>query len=93
MVIHLDQLLPVGSSDTTRRPGTGRTAYVAVGSLPIRSCFSWGLPSHGVTPVLVSSYLTVSPFPTLAEARIGRLLFCGTFRRSPGAVVNGQHPL
>ena len=63
MVIHLDRPLPTGSSDTTRRPDAGRIAYVAVGSLPIRSCFSWGLPSHGVTSVLVSSYLTVSPFP------------------------------
>lgn len=63
MAIHLGQPLPTGSSDATRRPGTGRTACVAAGSLPIRSCFSWGLPSHEVTPVLVSFYLTVSPIP------------------------------
>ena len=89
MVIHLGALLPIRSSDTTRRPGASRTVYVAIESLPIRSCFGWGLPSHGVTPVLVSSYLTVSPIPTC----VGGLLFCGTFRRSLGAVVNGQPAL
>ena len=53
----------MGSSDTTRRTGASHAVYVAVERLPIRSCFSWGLPSHEVTSVLVSSYLTVSPFP------------------------------
>ena len=63
MIIHLGPLLPVGSSGTTRRTSASHTVYVAIERLPIRPCFCWGLPSHEVTLMLVSSYLTVSPFP------------------------------
>lgn len=61
MIIHLDPPLPKDSSGTTRRTDASNTVYVAIERLPIRPCFSWGLPSHEVTSMLVSSYLTVSP--------------------------------
>ena len=37
------------------------------GDPSIWSCFGWGLPSQPVTRLLVSSYLTVSPLPWIAN--------------------------
>ena len=41
---------------------------VSFARFSIWSCFNQGLPSQGVTSLLVSSYLTVSPLPVLKQA-------------------------
>lgn len=68
MIIHLDQPLPVGSSESTRKPRCGSHLETSedVSRLLICSCFGWGLPSQRVTSLLVSFYLTFSPFPAPA---------------------------
>lgn len=67
--IYLGQRLPVASSDQPEssrasNPRTGRKQSVHPS---VRSCSEWGLPSQPVTRLLVSSYLTISPLPGLAN--------------------------
>ena len=80
-IIYLGPLLPMGSSDT---PGGGTGSPI---SLPIRSCSRWGLHSHIVTYMLVSSYLTFPPLPSKA----GRYISVALSLESPPLAVN-QHP-
>ena len=58
MIIYLGHLLPNSSSDTTREH-IGPMHF----SSPIWSCSRWGLHSHTVASVLVSSYLAFPPLP------------------------------
>lgn len=67
-IIYLDPLLPVGSSDTTRKQ-----SGPLFSCFPIRSCFRWGLHSRRITPALVSSYLA---FPTLLQSKSNIICFC-----------------
>ena len=65
VIIHLDELLPVTSSNlpgSLCRADIIRAVTGPKNSL-IWSCFEWGLPSQPVARLLVSSYLTVSPLP------------------------------
>lgn len=49
-------------------------------------------PAPGIAVGAVSSYLAVSPLPRyVPEGSPRRFVFCGTFRRSPGAGVT-SHP-
>lgn len=61
VIIHQGLLSPAGSSDTTRKPDADHTWMQKHPRFPIRSCFGRGLPGQRVTPLPVSSYLTVSP--------------------------------
>ena len=66
MIIYLGHLLPNSSSDTTREH-IGPMHF----SSPIWSCSRWGLHSHTVASVLVSSYLAFPPLP------LNNLIFSG----------------
>ena len=88
ILVYLAACRPIGQN----APQRDKTAPY----FSIRSCFDWGLPSQGVTPLLVGSYPTVSLLLPL-EAKADLLfqwfsffLFCGTFLQSPEAAVSGQ---
>ncbi|MDN5338681.1 MAG: hypothetical protein PWQ20_1751 [Thermotogaceae bacterium] len=60
MVIHLGDVLPHPSCGLPEGENIRRNHLIAPSVWP---CSRWGLPSHRVTPMLVSSYLTFPPLP------------------------------
>jgi len=80
-------MLPVGSSDTTRkRDGQSFPYGKAIGYSSIRSCSKWGLHSRKVANALVSSYLA---FPPLLPSKTEAVYLCCTFLQ---VTLTGYYP-
>lgn len=97
VAIHLDAALPQRSSDSTRKRGTGRTleGFPSPPSYLVLLRLGFTKPtSHLVAGELLPHRFTFAMRSESCDAaRIRHLLFCGTFRRSPGVVVNDQSAL
>src|SRR5579859_7447148 len=66
------------------RPARGASAIPSAWS-----CSEWGLPSQPVTRPLVSSYLTISPLPTIPSRAQQAVCFCCTILK---VALTGRYP-